>query len=113
VKSPRRSAQPAGVTGYFAHIVAGRIASASSRYDEALRHYRDAAALFRLAQSALLGASHAALMLADVPQTLAPLQQLGDQGTANDSDPWWDYSLGAGRDAKELLTALWARATKR
>jgi tetratricopeptide (TPR) repeat protein len=106
-------AQPAGVVGYYAHVVAGRIASARGRYEEALGHYRSAASLFRLAQSALIGASHAALMLADVPQTLAPLEQLRDDRAARDADPWWDYSLGAGRDVEQLLAALWAGVTKR
>jgi tetratricopeptide (TPR) repeat protein len=106
-------AQPAGVVGYYAEIVAGRVASARGHYEKALRYYRSAASRFRLAQSALLGASHAALMLADVPMTLAPLQQLRDRDSAHDADPWWDYQLGAGRDVNELLTALWARVTKR
>ena len=36
-------AKPAGVVALYAHIVAGRIAMARGRYDEALLHYREAA----------------------------------------------------------------------
>ena len=104
-------AQPAGVVGFYARIIAGRIAVARGRYDEALRHYQAASSIHPYAQSALLGASHASLMLADVPQTLAPLGQLGGDH-AKVADPWWDYQLGAGRDVNALLAALWARRAK-
>jgi tetratricopeptide (TPR) repeat protein len=105
--------QPSGVVGFYAHIVAGRIASARGRYDEALRSYRDAFGIYPTAQSAMLGASQAALMLADVPQALAPLVPLGADAAALDSDPWWDYQFGAGRDVNDLMAALWVRAAKR
>ena len=59
-------ARPSGVPLFFAHLIAGRIASVRGRYEDALRHYRAASGLNGGAQSALLGASHAALMLADV-----------------------------------------------
>ena len=100
---------PTGDVGFYAHIIGGRIASARGRYDEALQHYRNASSFYPDAQSALIGASHAALMLADVPQTLAPLAQFGDGGAK--SDPWWDYQLGAGRDINAIMAALWARRT--
>ena len=102
-------AKPAGVVGFYARIVAGRIASARGRYDEALQHYRDAATLFAGAQSALLGASHAALMTADVPATLAPLEHLSAESATLNADPWWDYQLGAGRDVNALMAHLWSR----
>jgi tetratricopeptide (TPR) repeat protein len=101
---------PAGITGFYAHIVAGRIATARGRYAEALRFYREASNLYDHAQSALVGASHAALMLADVPGTLAPLAALGGESRPQDADPWLDYGLGAGRDVNTLLAALWSRA---
>jgi tetratricopeptide (TPR) repeat protein len=97
--------QPSGVPGFYARIVAGRIATARGHYDEAAQHYRAASALFAHAQSAILGESHATLMGGDVPQALPPLGQLA--GT--NSDPWWDYQLGAGRDAASLIAALRVR----
>jgi tetratricopeptide (TPR) repeat protein len=104
-------ARPSGVVGYYAFIVAGRIAAARRRYDEALQHYQTASQLYRGAQSALLGASQAALMLADVLQTLTPIEQLG-VGTDFDADPWLDYQLGAGRDVNDLMRRVWARQSK-
>ena len=101
------SSRPAGVTGYYALIIGGRIASALGRHEQALQRYRDASALFGRAQAALLGASHAALMLAEVRQTLAPLEQLQDATDQRDYDPWWDYAVGAGRDVDALLAVLW------
>lgn len=102
-------AKIAGVIGFYAHIVAGRIASRQGRYDEALQAYRAASALFPDAQSARLGASQAALMAADVADTLAPLERLGAGGASFDADPWWQYQLGAGRDVNPLMIHLWAR----
>jgi tetratricopeptide (TPR) repeat protein len=106
-------ARPTGVPLFFAHLVAGRIASARGRYEDALRHYRAASAVDVNAQSALLGASHAALMLSDVPEALGPLQRLDPAPAAGDEDPWLDYERGAGRDVKALLEALWAQFAAR
>ena len=105
--------KPAGVVGFYAHVVAGRIATARGRYDEALEQYHAASGLFRNAESALLGASHAALMMADVSGTLAPVDHLGPVSATFDADPWWDYKLGAGRDVNALMAHLWSRITPR
>jgi tetratricopeptide (TPR) repeat protein len=105
------AARPQGVVAFYAYIIAGRVAGTRGRYDEALGFYRQASTLFDHAQSALLGASHAALMLADEPETLAPLDQLGGDATQG-ADPWLDYGLGAGRDVNPLLRALWERSPK-
>jgi tetratricopeptide (TPR) repeat protein len=104
--------QPSGVPLFFAHLIAGRIASVRGRYDDALRHYRAASGLKPRAQSALLGASHAALMLADVRDALGPLQQLAGGAARSDEDPWLNYEFGAGRDADALLTAVRSRIPK-
>jgi tetratricopeptide (TPR) repeat protein len=105
-------ADPAGVTAFYANIIAGHIATSRGRHDEALRFYRQASTLYDHAQSALLGASHAALMLADVPRTLTPLAELPVGRTLRDADPWLDYGLGAGRDVNTLLAALWSRGAQ-
>jgi tetratricopeptide (TPR) repeat protein len=102
-------AKPSGVVAFYGQLVAGRIATARGRYDEALQHYRGASALFPNAQSARLGASHAALMASDIPETLAPLERLAATPATFDTDPWWDYQLGAGRDVNALMANLWAR----
>ena len=103
---------PAGAVGFYARIVAGRVALAQGRFEAALRHYRAASAIFPRAQSALLGASHASVMLGDVPQALAPLGRLGGEAAAFDADPWWDYQIGAGRDADALMASVWDRIPK-
>ena len=105
-------ARPGGVPLFFAHLIAGRIASARGRYEDALGHYRAASGLSGGAQSPLLGASHAALMLADVREAVGPLQQLARGAARSDEDPWLDYELGAGRDADALLTAVRSRVPK-
>lgn len=103
---------PGNTVAYFAHIVAGRNDVARGRAADAFAHYRAALAIFPDAQSALLGASQAAVMNADVPGALALVQQLGDRTGAAGADPWWNYILGAGRDVRELMAALWARASQ-
>ena len=105
------AAKPTGVPGFYAYLIAGRIASTRGRFDEALHHYRSALGLYAHAQSALLGASHAALMGADLPAALKPLVQLARDETP-DADPWLDYQLGAGRDSTALLEALWRRVAR-
>jgi tetratricopeptide (TPR) repeat protein len=105
-------ARPTGVPLFFAHLIAGRIASGRGRYEDALHHYRAASGLTAGAQSALLGASHAALMLSDVREALSPLQQLTASAARSDEDPWLGYQLGAGRDADALLTAVRSRVPK-
>jgi tetratricopeptide (TPR) repeat protein len=99
------------VVVFFAHIVGGRIALARSQARDALGQYRAALALFPDAQSALLGASDAAVMASDVPAALSFVQRL--PGKRDDTgDPWWSYNLGAGRDVNGLLAALWSRVAK-
>jgi tetratricopeptide (TPR) repeat protein len=105
-------ANPSGVVAYYAHIVAGRLAMERRRYDEALEQYRRASALFQTAQSALLGASQAALMAADGSEALAPIARLPGGPAHDNSDPWWDYQLGAGRDVNDLMARLWSHVEK-
>jgi tetratricopeptide (TPR) repeat protein len=106
------AATPGDTVAYFGHIVAGRIALARGRAADALGQYRAALAIFPDAQSALLGASQAAVMNSEVAAALTLVQKLGDRTAAFDADPWWNYNLGAGRDVDALMAALWARLSK-
>ena len=102
------AAHPIGEVAFYAHLFAGRATQALGRMDEAKRHYQDAAAIFPDAQSALLASSQLALLGSDVPATLAPVQHLGVRSAASLADPWWQYHLGAGREADDLLSDVWA-----
>ena len=102
------AAHPTGEVAFYAHLFAGRAAQALGRIDEASRHYQDAAALFPDAQSALLASSQLALLGSDVPAALTPVQHLGARPSAFTADPWWQYHLGAGRDAEDMLSEVWA-----
>ncbi len=103
---------PVKTVAYFAHLVAGRIELARGRPDESFGHYRAALAIFPDAQSALVGASDAAVMATDVPAAMTLVQKLGESTARFDADPWWNYHLGAGRDVDELMAALWARVPR-
>jgi tetratricopeptide (TPR) repeat protein len=104
------AAKPTGYVAYYAQLFAGRAAQSLGRIDEALAHYREASALYPGAQSALLAESQAALLGADVPGTLAPIDRLDHSSTAK--DPWWHYDLAAGRDADAILTDMWAKVPR-
>jgi tetratricopeptide (TPR) repeat protein len=103
---------PVKTVAYFAHLVAGRIELARGRPHESFGHYRAALAMFPDAQSALVGASQAAVMATDVPAAMTLVQKLGESTARFDADPWWNYHLGAGRDVDDLMVALWARVPK-
>ena len=68
--------------------------------------------VFADAQSALVGASQAAVMANDVQQALSFVRRLGPRSQLFEADPWWIYQLGSGRDVDDLMAALWARAAK-
>lgn len=106
------AAAPEKTAAYFSHIVAGRTELARGHASDALAHYRAALALFPQAQSALLGASQAAVMTSDIAGALSFVQKLDERTAAFDADPWWNYHLGAGRDVDDLMAALWARLTR-
>jgi tetratricopeptide (TPR) repeat protein len=98
-----------GVVLYYAHLFSGRTAKALKRLDVAARHYADARRLFPDAQSALLAQSQLALLRADTTTALEVLEHLKSLplDAADRSDPWWQYSIGPGRNAKSLLASLW------
>jgi tetratricopeptide (TPR) repeat protein len=100
---------PTGMLGFYSHLFAGRTSQAIGRFDAASRHYQSALRLFPDAQSALLAASQLALLQADVSSALAPIERLGDRSVQWEADPWRSYDYCAGRDADQLLQALWDR----
>ena len=100
---------PPGMLGFYTHLFAGRTSQGLGRFDDASRHYQSALGLFPNAQSALLAASQLALLQADVPAALAPVDRLGEASTAWEADPWRWYDYCVGRDAEDLLQALWDR----
>jgi tetratricopeptide (TPR) repeat protein len=104
------AAKPEGIVSFYAHLFAGRAVQALGRIEDASAHYRDAARLFPGAQSARLAQSQAALLAADVPASLEAVQHLDKSSSAR--DPWWQYHLAAGRDADDLLRAMWAAVVK-
>ena len=96
------------VVTFYAHLFAGRATQSLGQADVASRHYQDALALFPDAQSALLASSQLSLLRSNVPAALEPILRLGPRSAVSTADPWWQYHLGAGRDAEGLLKALWA-----
>jgi tetratricopeptide (TPR) repeat protein len=101
------------VVAFYGHLVGGRVAQEQGRFTESIDHYAAAAKLYPDAQSALVGASQAAVMAADVPRALSLVQMLGERSQRFEADPWRYYSLGPGRDANDLMAALWARVKSR
>jgi tetratricopeptide (TPR) repeat protein len=106
------TANPAGTVAFYAHLFAGRAAQALGHAGEAARHFESASALFPDAQSARLASSQLALFRSDIPAALAPIQGLGPRSAVFTADPWWQYHLGAGRDAEDLVRAMWARVPR-
>jgi tetratricopeptide (TPR) repeat protein len=102
--------KPTGPLLFYAHLFAGRAAQALGRIDEAAGHYREAAALFPGAQSALLAESQLALLGADVSAAIEPIAHL--DRSSSPRDPWWQYHLGAGRDADEILRDMWSKVPR-
>jgi hypothetical protein len=103
---------PASDVAYYANLFAARAAQMTGRIDAARAHAEAALAIAPGAQSALLARSQAALLGADVPGTLGPLEQLRGRTTPV-FDPWRDYPLGSGRDADSLLEQVLAMVPAR
>jgi predicted Zn-dependent protease len=104
--------KPTGVVAFYAHLFAGRAAESTGRGAQAAAHFADASALYPDAQSALLALSRHALLQADVTATLAPMARLATRSLNENSDPWWQYGMGAGRDADLLLKTMWAHVPR-
>lgn len=93
-------------TAFHAHLFASRAARALGQGDVAAAHVRDALALFPDAQSALVAASQLALARGDAGGALLPMRHLAALDPDTRTDPWWQYPMGAGRDAERLLAEM-------
>lgn len=102
------AANPKAIVACYAHLFAARASQALGDVRSAADHYRSALALYPDAQSALLGVSQAALLGADIPAAIAPIDRLGAGSAPFEADPWRAYQLAAGRDVNELMHELWA-----
>jgi len=106
--------RPPGDVAFYAHLFAARSAAALGRLDDAQGHVNAALALFPKAESALLAASHVALLNAD-PQVafslFARLRDLVPEDRTALADPWILYTYGDGRLVEPLLSDLWRTAS--
>ncbi len=103
------AAGPDRVTAFYAHLFAGRAARALGQLETAAGHTRAARVLFPRAQSALVADSHLALVRGDRAGAISPTRDLAGLDPDARDDPWWQYAMGPGRNARALLEALWER----
>ena len=82
---------------YLGHLFAGRSAAALRQFPAARESFERAAALRPSAQSPLLAMSQLAYSRGDVDEAAAMLERLTAQASLDGDDPWWIYSLTAGR----------------
>lgn len=108
------TAAPAGtapdeVAEYYAHLFAARAERGLGRLDNAAATIRQARALFPDAQSALMAASHIAMLRADEAGAEEPMGHLALLPYKRDAedDPWWMYETFTGRYASTLITEMW------
>ena len=96
---------------YYKDILQAREASALRQWRQARAAYEHAAALFPRAQTPRLGLSQLASREGDLTGALSTLRGVLDVApdVAERDDPWWSYHVAAGRQAKTLLDALYAR----
>ncbi len=104
---------PDRVTAYYAHLFAGRAERALGRLEAAAAHVHKARALFPDAQSGLVALSQLALVRGDAAGAVAPMRDRPSIEPDQRADPWGQYPMGAGRDARQLLDELWAAVRRR
>jgi tetratricopeptide (TPR) repeat protein len=96
------------VIGYFAELFLGFEEEAVERFEDARTAYDRALALFPRAQAPRLALSqllHRAGDRAAARDALAPVLQPWGDGVAG--DPWWIYRTTPGRQASELISAVY------
>ncbi|HEY7289761.1 MAG TPA: hypothetical protein VH583_07985 [Vicinamibacterales bacterium] len=96
---------------YDAAMFLGDAQRAIGRRDEARASFERAAALFPRAQSPMIALSQLARESGRRESALAEIQPMLALEPAEERrpDPWWDYYLTPGRNADELLDALYRR----
>lgn len=108
------TAAPAGtapdvIAEYYAHLFAARAERGLGRLDAAASRIRQARDLFPEAQSALMAASHIAMLRADEAGADEPMRHLALLPYTRDAedDPWWVYETFTGRYADVLIAEMW------
>lgn len=100
---------PDAIAEFYAQLFAARAERGLGRLDEAASRIRQARDLFPDAQSALMAASHIAMLRADEAGAVEPLRHLALLPYKRDAedDPWWMYETFTGRYASTLITEMW------
>lgn len=100
---------PDAIAEYYAHLFAARAERALGRLDEAASRIRLARDLFPDAQSALMAASHIAMLRADEAGAEEPMRHLAllPYKRGPEDDPWWMYETFTGRYADALVAGMW------
>ena len=99
---------------YLAHLIAARAEQGLGRLDGAAARAQQARALIPEARSAMMAASHIALLRADVNGAMDVMHALAalPPEPPIDADPWWIYETCTGRYADTLLQAMWRMAPR-
>jgi len=97
---------------YLAHLFLGRAHEAAQRAPLAEREYQEALALDPRAQAAATALGHLRLMAGDPARAREIVDAALARAESHADDPFWEYSVGAGRQAEPLFEALRAEATR-
>lgn len=100
---------PDAIGEFYAHLFAARAERGLGRLDNAAGRIRRARDLFPDAQSALMAASHIAMLRADEAGAEEPMRHLALLPYKRDAedDPWWMYETFTGRYADALIAEMW------
>ncbi|MCR4376197.1 MAG: hypothetical protein NUW22_15260, partial [Acidobacteria bacterium] len=97
------------IAEFYAHLFAARAERGLGRLDNAASRIRQARDLFPDAQSALMAASHIAMLRADEAGADEPMRHLAllPYKRGPEDDPWWMYETFTGRYADALIAGMW------